>query len=64
MKIEKNDIIKKFSKMFVYAPDKGQNKDNIDESALLSKFEGMNQVIKCSKCSKISLNLSLCSKFG
>ena len=62
MKIEKHDIIKIFPKMFVYAPDKGQNKDNIDESALISKFEGMNQVIKCSKCSKISLNCCLCSK--
>jgi len=64
MKIENKDIIKEFSKMFAYAPYKGQNKDNIDESALLYKFEGMNQIIKCSKCSKcskISLNLSLCS---
>lgn len=64
MKTEKNDTIKIFSKMFEYAPDKGQNEENIDESALVSIFEGMNQVIKCSKCSKISLNCCLCSKCG
>ena len=50
MKIENND------KIFVYTPDKGLNKHSIDESALLPNFDNMKQVIKYSKCSKISLN--------
>lgn len=52
MKIENKDIIKEFSKMFAYAPYKGQNKDNIDESALLYKFEGMNQIINVQNVQK------------